>query len=240
MRVPVRARRCSLICPASTEGKKSWPSHGASTATDTMQTPRNASVKALRWRRAPSSIRRYAMRNRSNRSSNPRWNREKNPVALVVHGVGLQQELRHRRHDRARQEVGRQHREHDRLGQRDEQVPRHARQEEHRHEDDADRERRDEGRHRDLRRAVQDGLLGLLALLEVAVDVLDLDRGVVHEDADGEREPAERHDVDRLAERREHQQRAEDRERDRHRDDHRAAPAAEEDQDHQPRQAAPR
>ena len=30
MRVPVRARRCSLIWPASTLGKKSWPSRAAS------------------------------------------------------------------------------------------------------------------------------------------------------------------------------------------------------------------
>ena len=36
---------------------------------------------------------------------------------------------------------------------------------------------------------------------EVAVDVLDLDRRVVDEDADGERHAAERHHVERLAER---------------------------------------
>ena len=56
-------------------------------------------------------------------------------------------------------------------------------------------------RDRDLLRAVEDRLLDRLALLEVPVDVLDLDRRVVDEDADGEREAAERHDVDRLAER---------------------------------------
>ena len=28
LRVPLGARTCSLNCPESTEGKKSWPSHG--------------------------------------------------------------------------------------------------------------------------------------------------------------------------------------------------------------------
>ena len=41
----------------------------------------------------------------------------------------------------------------------------------------------------------------VLALLEVPVDVLDRHRRVVDQDADREREAAERHDVDRLAER---------------------------------------
>ena len=44
---------------------------------------------------------------------------------------------------------------------------------------------------------------------DVAVDVLDLDGRVVHQDADREREPAQRHHVERLPERRE----ADDRER---------------------------
>ena len=115
--------------------------------------------------------------------------------------VRLQQVLRHRRHQRARQHVGREHREHDRLGHRHEEVARDAGQEEHRHEDDADADRRDERRDRDLLRAVEDGRLERLALLQVPVDVLDRHRRVVHQDADRERQAAERHDVDRLAER---------------------------------------
>ncbi len=39
----------------------------------------------------------------------------------------------------------------------------------------------------------------VLCMREVAVDVLDLDGGVVDQDADGQGEPAERHRVDRLA-----------------------------------------
>ena len=90
-------------------------------------------------------------------------------------------------------------------------------------------------RDRDLLRAVENRLLDLLALFEIAVDVLDLDRGVVHQDADRQRQAAQRHDVDRLAQRAQHDERRQDRQRNRDRDDQRAAPAAQEDQDHERR-----
>ena len=88
------------------------------------------------------------------------------PVDVVL--VPAQQILRQRRHQRARQHVRRQHREDHGLAERHEEVARHAGEEEQRHEDDADADRRDEGRHRNLLRAVEDGLLERLALLEVA------------------------------------------------------------------------
>ena len=71
-----------------------------------------------------------------------------------------------------------------------------------RHEHDADAERRDERRHGDLLRAVEDRLHEPLALVQVAVDVLDLDGRVVDQDADGQRHAAERHHVERLAQQR--------------------------------------
>ena len=49
--------------------------------------------------------------------------------------------------------------------------------------------------------AVHDGGLDVLALLQVPVDVLDGDRRVVDQDADRKRKTAERHDVQRLADR---------------------------------------
>ena len=73
----------------------------------------------------------------------------------------------------------------------------------------------------------------VVALFEVALDVFDGDGGVVDEDADGEGETAEGHDVDGLAEQAEHDDGGEDGERDGDGDDDRAAPAAEEQQDHQ-------
>ena len=59
--------------------------------------------------------------------------------------------------------------------------------------------RRDESRNRDLLRAIENGLPHLLAHGQVALDVFDFHRRIVHQDADRERQTAERHDVDRLA-----------------------------------------
>jgi len=100
-----------------------------------------------------------------------------------------QEEHHQRRHDRPGEQVGGEHGEHHRLGQRHKEVARGPREKEHRHEHDADAEGRDERRHGDLGRTVQDGGAQLLALPEVALDVLDLDRRVVHEDADRQGQP---------------------------------------------------
>ena len=156
----------------------------------------------------------------------------------VVEDAGAQQVLRERRHQRPREEVRGQHREHHRFGERHEQVPRDTRQHEHRHEHDADGECRDQRRDGDLPRAFQDRLVERLAGFEVLADVLDGDRGVVHQDAHRERKAAQGHDVDRLAQRRQCDEGGQDRQRDRHGDDERSAPAAEEEQDHQGREAA--
>ena len=50
----------------------------------------------------------------------------------------------------------------------------------------------------DLLRAVEDGGLDVLALLEMPVDVLDGDGCIVDQNADGQRQSAQRHDVERL------------------------------------------
>ena len=109
-----------------------------------------------------------------------------------------QEHRRERRHERARQEVRREHREDDGEREREEEEPRGPGEKHDREEDDADRERRRERRERDLARAVEDRDEDLLALAPVAVDVLDLDGGVVDEHPDDEREPAERHQVEGL------------------------------------------
>ena len=62
------------------------------------------------------------------------------------------------------------------------------------------------------------------------------DGAVVDQDADGERQAAERHHVDGLAEPGQRGEREQDGERDLDEDDDRRAPAAEEDEDHQPDQ----
>ena len=138
------------------------------------------------------------------------------------------------RGQRPRQRVGGEHREHDGKAERREQILRRPVQEQHRDEHAADRERRDQGRHRDLGRAVQRRIGQRLVLLgEQPVRVLDRHRGIVDQDADREREAAERHGVDGVAEEVEHHQRRQDRERDRDDDDEGRAPRAEEQDDHQ-------
>ncbi len=133
--------------------------------------------------------------------------------------VPLQQVLCHGGDDGSREEVGGQHREDDCLGQGHEEISSDAAEEEHRDKHDADGEGRDESRNGDLRGASEDGVFYLFAFFKVAVDVLDFDGCVVHQDADGQREAAEGHDVDGFTERRQHQQRTDDGQRDRHSDD---------------------
>ena len=123
--------------------------------------------------------------------------------------------------------------EDDGLGHRAEQIAGDAAEIEHRHEDDADAQKRDGRRKDDLPRAVHDRAFDVFALFEVVVDVLDRNRRIVDENADREREAAERHHVDRFAGRGQRGDGGENRERNRDRDDERRAPAAEKDQDHQ-------
>ena len=85
--------------------------------------------------------------------------------------------------------------------------------------------------------AIEDGLLQFLARFKVAVDVLDRHRGVVDQDADGQRHAAQGHDVDGLVQRGQACQRTENGQRNGHRDDERGAPASQKDQDHERGQA---
>ena len=119
------------------------------------------------------------------------------PAALMLVPA---HDVHHQRGDQgARKQVRGQHGEDDRLGQGHEQELGHPGQEEHGHEHDADAQGGNEGGHGDLLRAVENRLLQFLALGEVALDVLDLHRGVVHQNADRQRQSAQGHDVDGLA-----------------------------------------
>ena len=142
--------------------------------------------------------------------------------------------MRHRRHEGVGQSVGGDHREDDRHRQRTEEIAGDAAEREQRREGDADAKQRDRRRRHDFLGAPGDGGQDILAvLLHVPVDVLDGDGRVVDQDADRERETAERHHVDRLPEQRQRDQGTENRQRYRHGDDERRAPAAEKDEDHE-------
>ena len=82
----------------------------------------------------------------------------------------------------------------------------------------------------------EDGRGDVLAHLQVAINVFDLHRRVVDEDAHRQREAAEGHDVDGLAQGAEDADGAQDRERDGHADDHRVPPLAQKEQDHHGRE----
>ena len=75
IRVPVRPRRWSFIWPLSTEGKKSWPSHGKSRTSEATQAPKKTTAKSPRRRRQAARRLRYPSRTASKRSSKERWKR---------------------------------------------------------------------------------------------------------------------------------------------------------------------
>ena len=122
-------------------------------------------------------------------------------LAVAMRRLMSEQETRHRIDERAREHIRADEREDDRLGHRAEQITGHAAKVEHRHEDDADAQERYGRGNDDLSRAVHDRAFDVLALLQVVVDVLDRHRRVIDENADRKREAAERHHVDRFADR---------------------------------------
>ena len=151
--------------------------------------------------------------------------------------MAAQQILGHGRDQRPREQIGGEHGEHHRFRQRNEQVARHAGEEEHGQKHDADGKGGNKCRDRDLLRAIQNRLLNLFAFGDIPVDVLNFDGGVVHQNADRERQSAQGHDVDGLAQRAHDDDGGENRKRNGNRDDHRAAPAPQKNQDHQPGKA---
>ena len=58
-------------------------------------------------------------------------------------------------------------------------------------------------------RAFQNGVVDLLALLQMRIDIFDRDGGIVDQDTDGQRQTTQRHDVDRFAQGRERDDRGE-------------------------------
>ncbi len=138
-----------------------------------------------------------------------------------------------RRNQGSRKQITGQHGEAHRLRQRHKQKFSHARQEEHGHEHNADAERGDQSGHGDLLRAVKNGLPHLLAHGKIAFDVFDFHRGIIHQNANGERQSSQSHDVDGLADRAQKDDRNKDGERDGNGNDDRGTPVAEEDENHE-------
>ena len=139
---------------------------------------------------------------------------------------------RQRRHQGTRENERTGHGKDHRQRHWPEQVTGDALQQKHRHEHDADAQQRDESRADDLRGAVENRGLHRLALLQVPVDVLDGHRGVVHQDAHRQRQPAQCHHVEGLptdGQQRDGRQHCQGNRRG---DDQGRAPTAEKQQDH--------
>ncbi len=111
---------------------------------------------------------------------------------------------------------------------------------EQRQEDDDNGQRRGNDGRQDLLRAGDGSLLGALAIpLDVPEDILEDDDGVVHDQADCERQAAQRHRIQRITAQVEEGERGDDRNRDGERHHQRAAHVAqEEEQDQDGEEAA--
>ena len=143
---------------------------------------------------------------------------------------------RHRRYQRTREEVRRQHRKDHRLSERHEQVARDTRQEEHGQKHDTDTQRRYQCRYCNLAGSVVDGVVQIFAKMEMTLDVLDRHCRIIDENTDCQRQSTQRHQVDRFAQRMQHDDGAENRQRYRHRNDARAAPITQEQKNQYRRQ----
>jgi hypothetical protein len=150
--------------------------------------------------------------------------------------LGLEQVHRQRGNEGAGKDVRGHDGKHHRFGQGNEEITGHSRKQEHRDEHDADAKRRDEGRHGNLAGALENRLVKIEPLFEIPVDVFNRHRGVIDQDADGQGEAAERHDVDRLSQHAEHEDGTQHRKRNGDGDDQRALPISQKKQDHQRRE----
>ena len=222
MRVPAGARTCSVIWPASTVGKKSAPSNGSSSDADARRRQEDRErTRARRSMTASPAARGSASRSRSNACVEARAARRPNGVAAGgaapsrrrVRAAGSAPSsgtsVRDRKYDASIANTTA-------IASGDEQRPRRAR----RGRTPARRRCRSHSVETNAGTAIccapsRIACVDRLAHVEVAVDVLDLDRRVVDQDADRQRQPAERHDVDRLPQRAQHDDRAQDRQRDR-------------------------
>jgi ABC-type Zn2+ transport system substrate-binding protein/surface adhesin len=110
------------------------------------------------------------------------------PVGLVLVRAFLEPVVAKQRRHGSRDPEAHGERERDGERQRQEQVAGDAGHEEHRKEDHDGRDGRHQDGHRHFLRGQQHGLLAVLPRRQMAVDVLQLDDGVVDQPPDAERQ----------------------------------------------------
>jgi hypothetical protein len=150
------------------------------------------------------------------------------PAAPLPHHPGGEH-----RHQTARKQVRRDHRERHRQRQRHKQLASYSHHEKRRHEDGQNAKHGEQAGHRRPAARLHHGPRARNARRHLGMDVLDLDRRLIHQDPDRQREAAQCHDVDALAGQPEQDHRAQQGERDIQNDDRGAAPVAKKQQHHQ-------
>src|ERR1700733_15292093 len=110
----------------------------------------------------------------------------------------LQQIHRQRRHQRSRQDIGRQHGKDYGLSERNKEVPGNAAEKEHGKKYDADTQCGNQRRDSNLCGSIQNPIVQLGALFKMPLDIFNSDGRVVDQYANRQREPTQCHDVDRL------------------------------------------
>src|SRR5580698_4084341 len=153
--------------------------------------------------------------------------------ALMRLGFLREQMMRHGGDQRSREEIRGQHRVDDGERERGEEKLRDAGEQRDRKKYDADGERADQGGGGNLMGAVENRDQQRLTHRVIAMDVLDLDGGVIDHFFFREGETTESHDVEGLAGELEEDDGGENRERYRRDDDKGAARGADEDEHHQ-------
>jgi hypothetical protein len=146
--------------------------------------------------------------------------------------AGAQQLRSHHRRERERHDAGHDHGPRERERELAEQRAREPALDAHRGVDGRQRDRHGDDGTDQLARRVDGCVEGRLARLDVTLDVLDHDDGIVHDQPDGQHDGEQRQQVDREAGHHHEEDRADERDGDRHDgDQHRADRAQEEEDD---------
>ncbi len=116
----------------------------------------------------------------------------------------------HHRRQRQRNKTGHQHRDDNGHGKFMQQASEQSAHEQNRDENRRERERHGNDREADFLRAFERGFHRRLAVFHVAHDVFEHDDGVVHDEADAQRQRHERKIVEAVTQQRHHGERADD------------------------------
>ena len=186
---PGALRACSRSVPASTSGKKSWP-----TIRNSPREPNENSRNAEENRRAMPqrkvekahvAIAKPLEQIIHSAMKTPQETLAAMPSGVIERHFTSKQPVHHRGNQSSRQKIRRRHRKHDCHRKRRKQIAGSPGQQQHRHEHNTDGQRGNKCRHRNLRSAVENCADQRLLHRQISMRILDLDRRVIDQNADG-------------------------------------------------------